>query len=225
VARTAPFVAMSAISLSLVAGCSSILPSSKETSGSAGAGWQTYQDAQATFDRIVPGTTTQAELKELKLDPLLNPSVTSLHRAEVMQRFIPNSLVTLADLDDGVRECVEARERCRALEVNHVSTQQRRQGNAALDIARMYREKHTAGWRFTGLILMKDNVVVYKLTGGQPLIHQIEAKTDNLAPLQALSARYLNADSISNIASSFSRREDKPSAPSSEPITAFGARR
>jgi len=72
---------------------------------------------------------------------------------------------------------------------------------------------------------MKDNVVVYKLTGGQPLIHQIEAKTDNLAPLQALSARYLNADSISNIASSFSRREDKPSAPSSEPITAFGARR
>lgn len=222
-ART-PFLALL---LSLLAGCSSILPSSKETSGGAGAGWQTYQDAQATFDGIAPGTTTQAELKELKLDPLLNPSVTALHRAEVIQRFIPNSLVTLADLDDGVRECLEARERCRALEVNHVSTQQKRKGNAALDVARMYRENHTAGWRFTGLILMKDGVVVYKLTGGQPLIHQIEAKTDKLAPLQALSARYLKADSIGSIASAFSRKEDRPSSsvPSSEPITAFGVRR
>ena len=201
-----------------------MLPSSKETTGSGG-GWQTYQDAQATFDRIVPGKTTHAELKQLKLDPSLNPSVTALHRAEVTTRFIPNSLITLADLDEGVRTCIEAREQCRAFEVNHVSTQQKRKGNAALDIARVYRETHTAGWRFTALILMKEGVVVYKLTGGQPLIHQIEAKRDNLAPLQALSARYLNADSISNLASSFSRKDQVPTPPSSEPVTAFGARR
>ena len=219
VARTA----LLALCLGL-SGCSALLPSSKETSGSGG-GWQTYEDAQSTFERIVPGKTTHAELKELKLDPSLNPSVTLLHRAEVTTRFIPNSLITLADLDEGVRTCIEAREQCRAFEVNHVATQQKRKGNAALDIVRVYRETHTAGWRFTALILMKDGVVVYKLTGGQPLIHQIEAKRDNLAPLQALSARYLNADSLSNLASSFSRKDEKPSAPSSEPVTAFGARR
>jgi hypothetical protein len=201
-----------------------MLPSSKESTGS-GAGWQTYQDAQETLDRIVPGKTTHAELKALKLDPSLNPSVTALHRAEVTTRFIPNSLITVADLDEGVRVCIEAREQCRAFEVNHVSTQQKRKGNAALDIVRVYRETHTAGWRFTALILMKDGVVVYKLTGGQPLIHQIEAKRDNLAPLQALSARYLNADSISTLASSFGRKDEAPATAPSEPVTAFGARR
>ena len=132
---------------------------------------------------------------------------------------------TVADLDEGVRVCIEAREQCRAFEVNHVSTQQKRKGNAALDIVRVYRETHTAGWRFTALILMKDGVVVYKLTGGQPLIHQIEAKRDNLAPLQALSARYLNADSISSLASSFGRKDEAPAPAPSEPVTAFGARR
>jgi len=202
-----------------------MLPSSKETTGASGGGaWQSYKDAEATFEGIVPGKTTAADLRELKLDPSLNPSVTLLHRAEVMQRFIPNRLITLEDLDAGVRECIEAREKCRALEVNHVATQQKRAGNAALDIIKVYRETHTAGWRFTGLILVKDGVVVYKLTGGQPQIHEIAEKKDTLAPLQALSSRYLNADSISNLASSFGRKEEPVAAPS-EPVTAFGARR
>ena len=203
-----------------------MLPSSKETSGASGGGWQSYQDAEATFERIVPGRTTSAELRELKLDPTLNPSVTLLHRAEVMQRFIPNRLITLDDLDAGVRECIEAREHCRVFEVNHVSTQQKRTGNAALDVMRVYRETHTAGWRFSALLLVKDGVVVYKLTGGQPQIHQVEAKRDNLAPLQALSSRYLNADSIASFASSFGKGSGGESAPSSsEPVTAFGTRR
>jgi len=205
-----------------------MLPSSKETTGaSGGGGWQSYQDAEATFERIVPGQTTTAELSRLKLDPKLNPSVTLLHRADVMQRFIPNRLITLDDLDTGVRECIEAREHCRAFEVNHVSTQQKRMGNAALDVIKVYRETHTAGWRFTALLLVKDGVVVYKLTGGQPQIHQVEAKHDKLAPLQALSSRYLNADSIANMASSFGKGggDSAPSSGSSEPVTAFGTRR
>ena len=33
------------------------------------ARWQTYREAQATFDKIIPGKTTAAELRELALDP------------------------------------------------------------------------------------------------------------------------------------------------------------
>ena len=149
--------------LGMLAGCSSLLPKSKETTGAAGSGWQSYQDAQQAFDRIVPGKTTVAELQEMRLDPRLNPNTTQLPRHELLQRFIVNQSVSMNDLDEGVRDCLQAREQCRALEVNQTATQKKRAGNAALDMAKVYRETHTSGWRFCGLLLVKDGVVVYKL--------------------------------------------------------------
>src|SRR5207237_4011693 len=104
--------------LGTVAGCSSLLPKSKETTGAAGSGWQSYQDAQQAFDRIVPGKTTVAELAWMKLDPRANPNITILPRYEVMSRFIVNQTVTDNDLDEGVRLCIEARQNCRALQGN-----------------------------------------------------------------------------------------------------------
>ena len=185
--------------MTALAGCSSLLPQSKETSGPTGGGWQSYHDAEQTFAGIVPGKTTDKELAALKLDPRSNANVTELPRHELLQRFIVNPSVTLADLDDGVRACLEAHEHCRALEVNQTTTQTKRTGNAALDLAKVYRETHTSGWRFCGLILVKDGVVVYKLTSGQPGIHEIAENRDVLGPLQMLSAKLkLDFNGITN---------------------------
>ena len=185
--------------MTALAGCSSLLPQSKETSGPEGGGWQSYRDAERTFAGIVPGKTTDKDLAALKLDPRSNANVTELPRHELLQRFIVNQSVTMADLDDGVRECLEAREHCRALEVNQTTTQKKRTGNAALDMAKVYRETHTSGWRFCGLILVKDGVVVYKLTSGQPVIHEIAEDRDVLGPLQMLSAKLkLDFNGITN---------------------------
>ena len=175
--------------LGAVTGCSSLLPKSKETSGAPGSGWQSYQDAQQAFDRIVPGKTSVAELGAMQLDPRANANITVLPRHELLQRFIVNQSVSMNDLDEGVRECLQAREQCRALEVNQTATQKKRVGNAALDMAKLYRETHTSGWRFCGLLLIKDGVVVYKLTSGQPVIHEIAENQDVLGPLQTLSAK------------------------------------
>jgi hypothetical protein len=204
-----------AMLLGAVTGCSSLLPKSKETSGPAGSGWQSYQDAQQSFDRIVPGKTTEAELAAMQLDPRANSNITVLPRHELLQRFIVNQSVSQSDLDDGVRECLEAREKCRALEVNQTATQKKRTGNAALDMAKVYRETHTSGWRFCGLLLVKEGIVVYKLTSGQPKIHQIAEDQDMLSPLQTLSAKLkLDMNSISS--------GNAPSQPTvSEPVTAF----
>ncbi len=73
--------------------------------------------------------------------------------------------------------------------MNQTATQTKRTGNAALDMAKVYREKHTSGWRFCGLLLVKDGVVLYKLTSGQPGIHEIAEDQDVLGPLQMLSAK------------------------------------
>jgi hypothetical protein len=201
--------------LGAVTGCSSLLPKSKETTGAAGSGWQSYQDAQQAFDRIEPGKTTVAQLGAMQLDPRVNPNITVLPRHELMQRFVVNQQITMDDLDDGVRQCLQARERCRALDVNQTASQKKRTGNAALDIAKVYRETHTSGWRFAGLLLVKDGVVIYKLTGGQPMTHEIAQEKDSLAPLQTLSAKLkLDVNSISS--------GNAPSQPTvSEPVTAL----
>jgi hypothetical protein len=193
-----------------LSGCSAMLPSSREVTA-AGSGWHTYADAEKTFAAIVPGKTTVAEVKALKLDPKTNPSVTLLQAWQIRERFIPNSLVTLDDLDTGVRECFLAREQCKAYEVNYVSTQSKRNGNAALDLLKMYRETHTAGWRFNGLILMKGEEVVYTLTAGQPRIQQVEEKQDMLGPVQALASK-LNLDGLKDQVANLKGKND--SAPS-----------
>lgn len=177
-----------ALVVTVLSGCSAMLPSSREVTAT-GSGWQKYADAEKTFESIVPGKTTAAELKALNLDPSTNPSVARLQNWQVRDRFIPNTLVTLDDLDHGVRECISAREACKAFEVNYVSTQSKRTGNAALDLLKLQRETQTAGFRFNGLILVKDDVVVYTLTAGQPRIHMVEEKQDYLGPVQALSSK------------------------------------
>lgn len=193
-----------------------MLPSSREVTATSSSGWQKYQDAESTFAGIVPGKTTAADLKALSLDPATNPSVTVLHPWQVRHRFIPNTLVTLADLDEGVRVCVEARQACRAYEINYVATQTKRTGNAALDLLKLHREKQTAGWRFNGLILLKDNVVVYTLTAGQPRIQHLAEERDLLGPVQALASKLKLdevKDQVAGLKSTFSGpKNDQPSA-------------
>ena len=177
---------------SWLAGCSSLLPRSKETSGSATNAWQSYEQAEEAFARITPGATNLAELAALRLDPRTNPNISVLHNFQVRERFIPNSTVTLADLDEGVRQCVEARSTCVGWEINQTAMQKSRNGNAALDMLKVRRETHSSGWRFTALLLIKDGLVLYKLAGGQPHIHEIAHSEDILAPLQAIGTK-LNA--------------------------------
>jgi len=90
----------------LLAGCSSMLPRSNETTESP---WHTYRDAQRTFDKIIPGQTTAIELKDLQLDPHATPNIAILNYCDVLRRFVPNASVSIADLDAGVRDCTARR--------------------------------------------------------------------------------------------------------------------
>jgi hypothetical protein len=170
----------------LVAGCSSLLPKSKEVTASP---WQTYQDAQETFDKIIPGHTTIAELRQMSLDPGSNANIAILNYADVMRKFLLNQSFSINDLDDGVRQCVLAKIVCRGFEINQSSVQKQRMGNVVFDVLGFYRETHPAGWRFNGLILLKDDIVVYKLTGGQPVIQQTEENQNPLGPVQAIGSK------------------------------------
>ena len=167
----------------LLAGCSGLLPRSKEVTASP---WKTYQEAQQMFDRIIPDKTTAQDLKDLGVDPETMPNVAILNYSDVLRRFMLNQSVSMADLDHGVQECVRAKIVCRGLEINQRLVQKHRNGNFWLDLFGFKRETHTEGWRFNALVLLKDDVVVYKLTGGQPVIQESEHTQNPLGPVQSI---------------------------------------
>src|SRR5258708_5960454 len=165
-----------------------MLPRSKEATSSP---WANYQEAQEAFDQLVPGETTAAELTGMKLDPSTNPNITILNYSDVLRRFLANQSISVADLDQGVRDCVAAKTACKGFEVNQKIVDKQRHGNFWLDLLGFKRNTHINGWAFTGLILVKDGVVVYKLTGGQPAIVQEENANNPLGPVQAVGNKLL----------------------------------
>jgi hypothetical protein len=169
-----------------IGACTSLLPNSKEVTASP---WQTYQAAQETFDKIIPGHTTIADLRMMSLDPGSNANIAILNYADVMRKFMLNQSFSVNDLDGGVRDCVLAKIACRGFEINQSSVQKQRMGNVILDVLGFHRETHTAGWRFNALILLRDDIVVYKLTGGQPVIQATEENQNPLGHVQAISSK------------------------------------
>jgi hypothetical protein len=167
----------------LLAGCSTLLPNSKALTEGP---WQSFEEAQQVFDRIVPYKTTADELKQLNLDPAVNSNITILNYSDVLRRFIPSPSIDAKDLDTGVQECIAAKTVCKGYEVDQHSTRRDRYGSFWLDLLNFRRKVDIVGWRFNGVILMRNGTVVYKLTGGQPAIHEHEESTQPLGPFQSM---------------------------------------
>jgi hypothetical protein len=174
------------VALCLLGGCSSLLPRSQEVTASP---WESYREAQQTFDQIIPGETTAEDLYVLGLDPDSMPNVAILNYSDVLRRFLANQSVTLSDLDQGVQQCVAAKTECRGYEINQRLVKKHRNGSFWLDFLGFKRETHMEGWRFSALLLLKDGIVVYKLTGGQPVIQESEHSQNPLGPVQSIGSK------------------------------------
>ena len=56
------------------------------------------------------------DLVELSFDPDKVPNIAILNYSDVLRRFMLNQSVTMADLDQGVQQCVAAKTVCRGFE-------------------------------------------------------------------------------------------------------------
>jgi hypothetical protein len=182
------WIALAALCL-VAPGCSALLPSSKQTTASP---WKSYEEAELTFDKIIPGVTTEADLRELKLQPGTNPNIAILNYSDVLMRFVPHASISISDLDTGVRLCITAKTGCKGFEISQSSLAKARNGNFFADVLGFSKSTHITGWKFTGLLLIKDGVVIYKLTGGQPSIAHQEEDNNPLGPVQSLGGSILN---------------------------------
>jgi hypothetical protein len=167
----------------LTAGCKSLFPHDQSTTISR---WKNYRDVTAAFKTIVPYHTTVNDLQILGFDPRITPNIKALTYVDIIQTFMPTPAIHMKDLPDAVRECIEAKEHSQAYLVELSVVQNQRHGNLFLDIFGFNRKNHETGWQFKGLILIKDDLVVYKLSSGEPRISRESQKVKPLGPLQEL---------------------------------------
>lgn len=164
-------------------GCKSMFSSTSSRSRTA---WQNFDEAQAAYDKVIPHKTSIIELKDLGFDPHTTPNIKILTYLDLIQRFVPNASITLDDLQPDVRACIESKDCCHAYELDLELTNSKRYGNLALDVFGFNRKTKTTGWTFKALIIVKDDVVAYKIRSGQPNVDRLEKKTKPLGPLQEL---------------------------------------
>lgn len=171
-------------------GCKALFSS---TSQRARTPWQNFDEAQTAYDKVVPHKTTVSELKTMGFDPMTTPNVKILTYLDLIQRFIPNASITFDDLQPDVRACIESKDCCHAYEMDLDLTDNKRFGNLALDVFGFNRKTKTTGWTFKALIIVKDDVVAYKIRSGEPNVDRVEKKIKPLGPLQELDNIILKA--------------------------------
>ena len=165
-------------------GCSNLLPTIEQTTESR---WKNYGETKQSFDKIAPGKTTSAELRELGFDPFENPNIKLLNYLDIIRIFIPNESIRMVDLHPSIRNCLKTKTACQGYEISPRITHSKRYGNVVLDVFNFRRKTRTTGWKFQGLIILNGDLVVYKLESGEPNILELEDRQNPLGPLQDVS--------------------------------------
>lgn len=173
-----------------LSGCQSALPEEKSSMISP---WTTFDQAKASYDLIIPNYTTTEELKQLGYDPYRVPNVGILTYLDIIQRFIPTESIKVEDLDEGIQRCIRSREACHAYEATPSWRKKKRYGSVAADVMGFQKKERTTGWSFNALVVIIDDVVVYKIWGGVPNFVEDKKKSTPLGPIQN------NVDSVKGL--------------------------
>jgi hypothetical protein len=173
----------------VLSACSGLLPRAKQETQTP---WHSYAEAQAMFEKVIPGKTRLADLKALGVDPEQTPNVSLLSKADLLRRLFPVSAFDINLLDPGLQECVPARSSCFGYEIEQVSLDRKRYGNFWLDFFNFKRQVTVSGWRFNAVIVIRDDLVVYKQWSGKPNVHQLEEENSPLGPLQGIGPSLLH---------------------------------
>lgn len=168
-------------------GCASLLPKAKSESE---APWKTFDEVKSTFDSIEPGRTTLMEIRQMGFDPYANKNVTVLHFSDVLNKYAPN-VVRDEYLEPGIRECLRMQTQCSAYAIEHRRIHRNRVGNFMLDFINFERRTEITGWRFSAVVVIVGDRVVYKSWSGTPAISEIEETHNPLGPMQDRSSLIL----------------------------------
>lgn len=146
--------------------------------------WKSYDDVKLAFDSIELNKTTQEDLVTLCFDPLTQPNIAIISHLAVMQRFLVNPSIKKEDLDEGLQRCINAQTACKAYLVDINNTSYERYGNFIADLLTFSRRTRQVGWKFDAILVLVNDVVVYKLSEGTPNVNIDDLAVKPFGPAQ-----------------------------------------
>lgn len=153
-------------------------------SNNASSSFTQFEDLRNAVESLQPMKSDLAALRQLGIDPIALPNTLILSYADILRRFAIGTVVIQEQLDPGIATCLLARDGCRGWELQVSQVSRERTGSFLADFTKFKRRTETSGWRFNALILLADDVVVYRAWGGQPFLNQVDVETNPLGPLQ-----------------------------------------
>jgi len=164
-----------------LAGCTSLLPHSTQEVTTP---WKSYSEAQATFDKIKPENTSLSDLKKLGYDPAQTTNISILNHADLIRRLVGTGAFDIDLIDGALHACLSSKSTCFAYELEQTFTDKKRIGNFWLDFLNFDKQTDISGWQFDAIVVLSNNMVVYKQWSGKPSTHQFERERNPLGPLQ-----------------------------------------
>jgi hypothetical protein len=175
-------VCLLALALSMAAsGCASLLPHGSTRTASPFA---SFDEARAAIERVTPYRTRTSELRDLGFDLRDSTNMREVPYPEVVAKLAPNPSIPLELLDPGIRDCILARQACRAYEFRLSEQTRQRTGAFLLDFLNFRRTTEITGWHFEGLLVVRDDLVLFRNHGGEPQLQRTERQSNPLGPLQ-----------------------------------------
>lgn len=162
----------------LMYGCAALLPTTKQETKSP---WKSYNDVKLAFDKVVPGQTTPSQLKTLGFDLYSTPNVTILNYLDIA---VTTQSLKREELDAGLLACLNAKTHCAGYQIQPQLIDNKRYGNFFLDILNFRRKTRQVGWQVKALFVVVEDIIVYKLWGGNPNIKVESDLINPLGPLQ-----------------------------------------
>ncbi len=170
--------------------CAHLLP--EEITGTRAA-FESFASAREAMERIEPFKTNVAELGALGFDVQGQRNVTVIPYPDLVARLAPNSAIPIGDLDAGIRECILAREACKAYGFHFRAERRERRGAFLSDFFNFERTTAISGWRLDALIVVRGDIVLFRSFGGEPDNFRIEHQRNPLGPLQSAGDEVLGA--------------------------------
>jgi hypothetical protein len=161
-------------------GCNSLLPSERAESLSP---FSDYVDAESRYAQATPGKTRRAQLFSLGFDPMIEGNGQMLSFLDVRLLFVqPN--IPIDYLPAGLVQCLEAKERCTGYAFDFNKTDTQRVGSFWADAFNFRKHREVQGWAFRAVFVLVDDLLVHKVSSGEPNIRRYELKRNPLGPLQ-----------------------------------------
>lgn len=170
-------------------GCTSLLPSDSKVTKTL---WTSYEQAELEFATIHPGKTTLKQLKAMGLDPATTSNIALLSHTDLLRRLEAVAAFEGVALDPPIKLCVAAQQRCYAYHLEQTYLKHERVGNFWLDILNFKQVTDITGWKFDALIIVSDDLVIYKTWSGKPNIHEVEQERHPLGPLQGIGGSLIH---------------------------------